>query len=176
VTRALSDQSRTIRVPVHLGDQISKLMQTAHRLAQQLGHEPTAAELATVASIPTRKVEEMLQVMHVPLSLDKPAGEEWEKDFGDFIKDETAPTPDEDVAAVMLRELLQDVLQDLPPREMHVLRLRYGLVDGETHSLEEVGRKLGVTRERVRQIEARALRRLRHPKCARRLRDFLPGQ
>jgi RNA polymerase primary sigma factor len=175
VTRALSDQSRTIRVPVHMGDQIGKLMRTAHRLTQQLGHEPTVAELAAAVDIPARKVEEMLQAMHLPLSLDVPIGEEGESDFGDFIEDETAPTPDEDVAATMLRELLQDVLQDLPPRETHVLRLRYGLVDGQTHSLEEVGRKLGVTRERVRQIEAQALKRLRHPKCARRLRDYLPG-
>ena len=176
VTRALSDQSRTIRVPVHLGDQISRLMQTAHRLAQQLGHEPTAAELAAALDIPTRKVEEILQATHLPLSLDMPTGEEGETDIGDFIEDETTPTPDEDVAATMLRELLQDMMQHLPPREMHVLRLRYGLVDGETHSLEAVGRKLEVTRERVRQIEARALKRLRHPKCARRLRDYLPGQ
>jgi len=176
VTRALSDQSRTIRVPVHLGDQIGRLMRTTHRLAQHLGREPTTEELAAAVDISTRKVEEILQAMHLPLSLDMATGEEWETDFGDFIEDETTPAPDEDVAATILRELLQDMMQHLPPREMHVLRLRYGLVDGETHSLEAVGRKLEVTRERVRQIEARALKRLRHPKCARRLRDYLPGQ
>jgi RNA polymerase primary sigma factor len=173
VTRAIADQSRTIRVPVHLGDQINRLMQTAHRLTQEVGHEPSLSKLAEALDIPTSTAEQILNAVQVPLSLEMPINE-GDGELGDLIEDEAAPTPDEDVASMALQQLIRDILQDLPPREMRILQLRYGLVDGETHTLEEVGKKLGVTRERVRQIEAQALRRLRHPKWLRRLRDFLP--
>ncbi len=173
VTRAIADQSRTIRVPVHMGDQINKLLRTSHRLTQELGREPTSEELASALEIPTRKVEEMLRVARRPLSLEMPTDDEGESELGDFIEDEDGSAPDEEVTSSMLRELLQGILQDLPPREVRILQLRYGLVDGETYTLEEVGKKLGVTRERVRQIEAQALSRLRHPTHARKLRDFL---
>ena len=173
VTRAIADQSRTIRVPVHMGDQINKLLRTAHRLTQELGREPTSEELAKALEIPTRKAEEMMRVARRPLSLEMPTDDEGDSELGDFIEDEDSAAPDEEVTSAMLRELLQYILQDLPPREVRILQLRYGLVDGETYTLEEVGKKLGVTRERVRQIEAQALSRLRHPTHARRLRDFL---
>jgi RNA polymerase primary sigma factor len=173
VTRAIADQSRTIRVPVHMGDQINKLLRTSHRLTQELGREPTSEELANALEIPTRKAEEMLRVARRPLSLEMPTDDEGESELGDFIEDEESPAPDDAVSSAMLQEMLKDILQDLPPREVRILQLRYGLVDGETYTLEEVGRKLGVTRERVRQIEAQALSRLRHPTHARRLRDYL---
>jgi RNA polymerase primary sigma factor len=173
VTRAIADQSRTIRVPVHMGDQINKLLRTSHWLTQELGREPTSEELANAMDIPTRKAEEMLRVARRPLSLEMPTDDEGESELGDFIEDEDSAAPDEEVTSSMLRELLQDILQDLPPREVRILQLRYGLVDGETYTLEEVGKKLGVTRERVRQIEAQALSRLRHPTHSRRLKDFL---
>jgi RNA polymerase primary sigma factor len=173
VTRAIADQSRTIRVPVHMGDQINKLLRTSHRLTQELGREPTSDELASALEIPTRKAEEMLRVARRPLSLEMPTDDEGDSELGDFIEDEDSSAPDEEVTSAMLRELLQVILQDLPPREVRILQLRYGLVDGETYTLEEVGKKLGVTRERVRQIEAQALSRLRHPTHARKLRDFL---
>jgi len=173
VTRAIADQSRTIRVPVHMGDQINKLLRTSHRLTQELGREPTSEELAGALEIPTRKAEEMLRVARRPLSLEMPTDDEGDSELGDFIEDEDSSAPDEEVTSAMLRELLQVILQDLPPREVRILQLRYGLVDGETYTLEEVGKKLGVTRERVRQIEAQALSRLRHPTHARKLRDFL---
>jgi RNA polymerase primary sigma factor len=173
VTRAIADQSRTIRVPVHMGDQINKLLRTSHRLTQELGREPITKELAEAMDIPTRKAEEMLRVARRPLSLEMPTDDEGESELGDFIEDEETTAPDEEVTSAMLRELLQDILQDLPPREVRILQLRYGLVDGETYTLEEVGKKLGVTRERVRQIEAQALSRLRHPTHSRKLKDFL---
>jgi len=173
VTRAIADQSRTIRVPVHMGDQINKLLRTSHRLTQELGREPSTEELAAALEIPTRKAEEMLRVARRPLSLEMPTDEEGDSELGDFIRDEESPAPDERVTSEMLRELLRTILQDLPPREVRILQMRYGLVDGETYTLEEVGKKLGVTRERVRQIEAQALSRLRHPTHARKLRDFL---
>ncbi len=173
VTRAIADQSRTIRVPVHMGDQINKLLRTAHRLTQELGREPTTEELATALEIPTRKAEEMLRVARRPLSLEMPTDDDGDSELGDFIEDEDISAPDEEVTFSMLRELLRGILQDLPPREVRILQLRYGLVDGETYTLEEVGKKLGVTRERVRQIEAQALSRLRHPTHSRRLKDFL---
>ncbi len=173
VTRAIADQSRTIRVPVHMGDQINKLLRTAHRLTQELGRDPISEELASAMEIPTRKAEEMLRVARRPLSLEMPTDDEGESELGDFIEDEDVVAPDEEVTSGMLRELLQEILQDLPPREVRILQLRYGLVDGETYTLEEVGKKLGVTRERVRQIEAQALSRLRHPAHARKLRPFL---
>jgi RNA polymerase primary sigma factor len=173
VTRAIADQSRTIRVPVHMGDQINKLLRTSHRLTQELGRDPTSEELANAMDIPTRKAEEMLRVARRPLSLEMPTDDDGESELGDFIEDEDITAPDEEVTSAMLRELLQDILQDLPPREVRILQLRYGLVDGETYTLEEVGKKLGVTRERVRQIEAQALSRLRHPTHSRKLKDFL---
>jgi len=173
VTRAIADQSRTIRVPVHMGDQINKLLRISHRLTQELGRKPTSEELAEALEIPTQKAEEMLRVARRPLSLEMPTDDEGDSELGDFIEDEESTTPDEEVTSSMLRELLQYVLQDLPPREVRILQMRYGLVDGETYTLEEVGKKLGVTRERVRQIEAQALSRLRHPTHSRRLRDFL---
>jgi RNA polymerase primary sigma factor len=173
VTRAIADQSRTIRVPVHMGDQINKLLRTSHRLTQEYGRAPTSEELAEAMEIPKRKAEEMLRVARRPLSLEMPTDDEGESELGDFIEDEDSLAPDDEVTSSMLRELLQDILQDLPPREVRILQLRYGLVDGETYTLEEVGKKLGVTRERVRQIEAQALSRLRHPAHSRWLKDFL---
>jgi len=173
VTRAIADQSRTIRVPVHMGDQINRLLRTSHRLTQELGREPTPEELAKALDIPPRKVEQMLEVARRPLSLDMATDDEEENTLGDFIEDERAVAPPEAVSESMLREAIREILQNLPPREVRILELRYGLVDGETYTLEEVGKKLGVTRERVRQIEAQALSRLRHPVHARRLKDFL---
>ena len=173
VTRAIADQSRTIRIPVHMGDQINKLLRASHRLTQELGREPTSEELAATLDMPTRKAEEMLGVARRPLSLETPTDDEGASELGDFIEDESSRAPDEEVTTWVLRELLQEILQGLPPREVRILQLRYGLVDGETYTLEEVGKKLGVTRERVRQIEAQALSRLRHPRHSRRLRGFL---
>jgi RNA polymerase primary sigma factor len=173
VTRAIADQSRTIRVPVHMGDQINKLLRTSHQLTQELGRRPIPEELAEALDIPPSKVKNMLKVARRPLSLDMPIDDEGDSKLGDFIEDKESSAPDEDVTAAMLRELLGVTLQDLPPREVRILQLRYGLVDGETYTLEEVGNKLGVTRERVRQIEAQALSRLRHPTHSRSLRDYL---
>jgi len=173
VTRAIADQSRTIRVPVHMGDQINKLLRASHRLTQELGREPTPAELANALEIPTEKAEEMIKVARQPLSLDMSIDDEGDSELGDFIEDEDVTAPDDAVTSSMLREELQHILQDLPPREVRILQLRYGLVDGETYTLEEVGKKLGVTRERIRQIESQALSRLRHPVRSRRLKGFL---
>jgi RNA polymerase primary sigma factor len=173
VTRAIADQSRTIRVPVHMGDQITKLLRTSHRLTQELGREPTSGELAQAMDITKRRAEEMLRAARQPLSLEMPTDDEGDSELGDFIEDENTPNPDDEASAAVLRELLTEMLQDLPPRAVRILKLRYGLVDGETYTLEEVGKKLGVTRERVRQIEAEALSRLRHPTRTRRLKDFL---
>ena len=175
VTRAIADQSRTIRIPVHMGDQINKLLRASHHLTQELGREPTSDELAAALDIPTRKAEDMLRVARRPLSLETPTDDEGESELGDFIEDQDGVAPEDAVTSDMLRDLLRGILQDLPPREVRILQLRYGLIDGETFTLEEVGKKLGVTRERVRQIEAQALSRLRHPTHARRLRDFLGG-
>ncbi|MEE8390328.1 MAG: sigma-70 family RNA polymerase sigma factor, partial [Anaerolineae bacterium] len=173
VTRAIADQSRTIRVPVHMGDQINKLLRTSRRLAQELGHEPTPKELASAMDITQRRAEEMLQAARQPLSLEMPADEEGNSELGDFIEDPNVPTPGDEANASLLRDLLYEMLQDLPPRAVRILKLRYGLADGETYTLEEVGKKLGVTRERVRQIEAKALGQLRHPTRTRRLKSFL---
>ncbi|MGC9396970.1 MAG: sigma-70 family RNA polymerase sigma factor [Anaerolineae bacterium] len=173
VTRAIADQSRTIRVPVHMGDQINKMLRISHRLTQQLGRGPTPEELAAEMEIPVRKVEQMLDVARRPLSLEMPTDDEGDSTLGDFVEDTDSPAPHEEVSAAMLRDLLLEILVDLPPREVKILQMRYGLLDGQTYTLEEVGKKLGVTRERVRQIEAQALSRLRHPAHARRLRDFL---
>ena len=173
VTRAIADQGRTIRVPVHMGDQINRLLRASHQLTQELGRDPTVAELAEALNVTVRKAEQMIQVARRPISLETPTDDEEESVLGDFIPDEDSPAPAEMVTSQMLREQLGDILDTLPPREVRILQLRYGLLDGETYTLEEVGRKLGVTRERVRQIEAQALSRLRHPAHARKLRDFL---
>ncbi|MGD1993949.1 MAG: sigma-70 family RNA polymerase sigma factor [Anaerolineae bacterium] len=175
VTRAIADQSRTIRVPVHMGDQINRLLRASHRLTQELGRNPTNEELAEELDITPRKVEQMLKVAQRPLSLEMPTDDEGDSTLGDFIEDEQVTAPPEAVSGSILRDMLDEILQDLPPREVRILQLRYGLVDGETYTLEEVGKRMGVTRERVRQIEAQALSRLRHPIHSRRLRDFLGG-
>jgi len=173
VTRAIADQGRTIRVPVHMGDQINKLLRVSHQLTQRLGRDPTTEELALELEVPPKKVENMIQVARRPLSLETPTDEEEDSVLGDFIQDEESPAPTETVTQNLLREHLQEVLNTLPPREVRILQLRYGLLDGQSYTLEEVGRKMGVTRERVRQIEAQALSRLRHPTHRRKLVDYL---
>jgi RNA polymerase primary sigma factor len=173
VTRAIADQGRTIRVPVHMGDQINRLLRASHQLTQELGRDPTVAELAEALNVTVRKAEQMIQVARRPISLETPTDDEEESVLGDFIPDEDSPAPVEMVTNKMLRAQLEEILSTLPLREVRILQLRYGLLDGETYTLEEVGRKLGVTRERVRQIEAQALSRLRLPAHARKLRDFL---
>ena len=173
VTRAIADQSRTIRVPVHMGDQINKMLRTSHQLTQRLGRTPTPEELSAELEVPVRKVEQMLDVARRPLSLEMPTDDEGDSTLGDFVEDADSPSPPDQLSALMLRDQLMDILVDLPPREVKILQMRYGLLDGQTYTLEQVGKKLGVTRERVRQIEAQALSRLRHPAHARRLRDFL---
>lgn len=173
VTRAIADQSRTIRVPVHMGDQINKLLRVSHQLTQRLGRDPTPEELAAELDLPLRKVEQMLDVARRPLSLEMPTDDEEDSTLGDFVEDTESPAPPDEVNSDMLRDVLMEILSELPPREVKILQMRYGLLDGQTYTLEEVGKKLGVTRERVRQIEAQALSRLRHPAHARRLRDFL---
>ncbi len=175
VTRAIADQSRTIRVPVHMGDQINKLLRISHQLTQRLGRDPRPEELASELDIPLRKVEQMLDVARRPLSLEMPTDDEEESTLGDFVEDTESPAPPDEVSSAMLKDTLMDILNELPPREVKILQMRYGLLDGQTYTLEQVGKKMGVTRERVRQIEAQALSRLRHPTHARRLRDFLTG-
>ncbi|MGB8252361.1 MAG: sigma-70 family RNA polymerase sigma factor [Anaerolineaceae bacterium] len=173
VTRAIADQGRTIRVPVHMGDQINKLLRVQHQLTQRLGREPTVEELAHELEVPPKKVENMIQVARRPLSLETPTDDEEDSVLGDFIEDDEASPPDDTATYNLLREHLGEVLNALPPREVRILQLRYGLLDGQAYTLEEVGRKMGVTRERVRQIEAQALSRLRHPSIRRKLRDYL---
>jgi len=173
VTRAIADQGRTIRVPVHMGDQINKLLRVQHQLTQKLGREPSVEELAIALDVPPKKVENMIQVARRPLSLETPTDDEEDSVLGDFIEDDQAPPPDDSATYNLLREHLEEVLNSLPPREVRILQLRYGLLDGQAYTLEEVGRKMGVTRERVRQIEAQALSRLRHPTIRRKLRDYL---
>jgi RNA polymerase primary sigma factor len=173
VTRAIADQGRTIRVPVHMGDQINKLLRVQHQLTQRLGREPSVEELADALEVPPKKVENMIQVARRPLSLETPTDDEEDSVLGDFIEDDEAPPPDDTATYNLLREHLGEVLNGLPPREVRILQLRYGLLDGQAYTLEEVGRKMGVTRERVRQIEAQALSRLRHPTIRRKLRDYL---
>ena len=173
VTRAIADQGRTIRVPVHMGDQINKLLRVQHQLTQKLGREPSVEELAETLEVTPKKVENMIQVARRPLSLETPTDDEDDSVLGDFIEDDEAPPPDDMATFNLLREHLVEVLDTLPPREVRILQLRYGLLDGQAYTLEEVGRKMGVTRERVRQIEAQALTRLRHPSVRRKLRDYL---
>jgi RNA polymerase primary sigma factor len=173
VTRAIADQGRTIRVPVHMGDQINKLLRVQHQLTQRLGRDPSVEELANALEVTPQKVENMIQVARRPLSLETPTDDEEDSVLGDFIQDEEVPAPDESATYNLLREHLDSVLNSLPPREVRILQLRYGLLDGQAYTLEEVGRKMGVTRERVRQIEAQALSRLRHPAIRRKLREYL---
>ncbi len=173
VTRAIADQGRTIRVPVHMGDQINKLLRVQHQLTQRLGRDPSVEELAEALDVPPKKVENMIQVARRPLSLETPTDDEEDSVLGDFIQDQEAPAPDESATYNLLKEHLEEVLNTLPPREVRILQLRYGLLDGQAYTLEEVGRKMGVTRERVRQIEAQALSRLRHPVIRRKLREYL---
>jgi RNA polymerase primary sigma factor len=173
VTRAIADQGRTIRVPVHMGDQINKLLRVQHQLTQRLGREPSVEELADALEVPPKKVENMIQVARRPLSLETPTDDEEDSVLGDFIEDDEAAPPDDTATYNLLKEHLSEVLNSLPPREVRILQLRYGLLDGQAYTLEEVGRKMGVTRERVRQIEAQALSRLRHPSIRRKLRDYL---
>lgn len=173
VTRAIADQGRTIRVPVHMGDQVSRMLRTQHQLKQKYGRDPTIPEIAEALETTTKKIENMLQLARHPLSLQTPIGDEEDDVLGDFIEDETTPTPDTTASNNLLQEQLQDLLNTLPPREARILQLRYGLNDGETLTLNEVGQKMGVTRERVRQIEAQALRRLRTPNIQRILRAYL---
>jgi RNA polymerase primary sigma factor len=173
VTRAIADQGRTIRVPVHMGDQINKLLRVQHQITQRLGREPSVEELAISLEVTPKKVENMIQVARRPLSLETPTDDEEDSVLGDFIEDDEAPPPDDTATYNLLKEHLEIILNDLPPREVRILQLRYGLLDGQSYTLEEVGRKMGVTRERVRQIEAQALSRLRHPNIRRKLRDYL---
>jgi len=173
VTRAIADQGRTIRVPVHMGDQINKLLRVSHQLTQKLGRDPTTEEMADLLGVTPKKVENMIQVARRPLSLETPTDEEEDSVLADFIQDEESPAPVDTVTQNLLQEHLKEVLNSLPPREVRILQLRYGLLDGQSYTLEEVGRKMGVTRERVRQIEAQALSRLRHPGHRRKLVDYL---
>jgi RNA polymerase primary sigma factor len=173
VTRAIADQGRTIRVPVHMGDQINRLLRVQHQLTQSFGRKPTVDELADALEVPPIKVENMIQVARRPLSLELPTDDEEDSMLGDFIEDDEVPPPDDTATYNLLKEHLVTLLDSLPPREVRILQLRYGLLDGQSYTLEEVGRKMGVTRERVRQIEAQALSRLRHPSVKRRLRDYL---
>ena len=173
VTRAIADQGRTIRVPVHMGDQINKLLRVQHQITQRLGREPNLEELAEALQVTPKKVENMIQVARRPLSLETPTDDEEDSVLADFIEDHDATAPDEMATFNLLRQHLDEVLFNLPPREVRILQLRYGLLDGQAYTLEEVGRKMGVTRERVRQIEAQALSRLRHPAVRRKLREYL---
>ncbi|RME06586.1 MAG: sigma-70 family RNA polymerase sigma factor [Anaerolineae bacterium] len=173
VTRAIADQGRTIRLPVHMGDQINRMLRTRHQLTQELGREPTIDELAIALEVTPEKVQYMLRVARRPLSLEMPTDDDAESVLGDFIPDDDSPPPDDKAIQNLLKEHLSLILDTLPPREVRVLQLRYGLLDGRMYTLEEVGRKMGVTRERVRQIEAQALNRLRHPSIQDKLSAYL---
>ena len=173
VTRAIADQGRTIRVPVHMYEQINRLTRTSRQLVQELGRDPTTEEIADELGVTPRKVEHIMRVSQRPLSLEMPVGEEEDSYLGDFIEDEDADAPGEAAGHQLLREVIDEIFQSLTPREVRILQLRFGLVDGYCYTLEEVGKKFGVTRERIRQIEAQALSRLRHPSRSRKLRDYL---
>jgi len=173
VTRAIADQGRTIRVPVHMGDHINKVFRIQYLLTQRLGREPTIEEMAEALELPPQKVENIIKVARRPLSLELPTGDEEDSVLGDFIEDDEITPPDEAATYNMLRENLSEILKGLPAREGRILQLRYGLFDGQAYTLQEVGRKMGVTRERVRQIETQALNRLRHPSIRRKLHDYL---
>ncbi len=173
ITRAIADQARTIRIPVHMVETINKLIRVSRQLLQQYGRDPTPEELSREMEIPEEKVREILKIAQEPVSLETPIGEEEDSHLGDFIPDEDAPAPAEAAAFTLLKEQLMDVLDTLTPREMKVLKLRFGLDDGRARTLEEVGKEFQVTRERIRQIEAKALRKLRHPSRSKKLRDYL---
>ncbi len=173
VTRAIADQGRTIRVPVHMYEQINRLARISRQLVQELGRDPTMEEIAGELGVSPKKVERTIKVSQRPLSLEMPVGEEDDSFLGDFIEDGEAPSPTDQASQQLLREQLDDIFGSLTPREVRILQLRFGLVDGYSYTLEEVGKKFGVTRERIRQIEAQALGRLRHPSRSRKLRDFL---
>ena len=173
ITRAIADQSRTIRIPVHMVETINKLIRVQRNLLQELGREPQPEEIAKAMDLPVERVREILKVAQEPVSLETPIGEEDDSHLGDFIQDENVPVPAEAAAATLLREQLDDELATLTEREQKVLRLRFGLDDGKARTLEEVGKEFQVTRERIRQIEAKALRKLRHPSRAKKLKDFM---
>ena len=173
ITRAIADQARTIRIPVHMVETINRLTRVQRVLIQELGREPTPTELAEKMGVSEEKVREIQKIAQDPISLEKPIGEEEDSHLGDFIEDEKTATPTDEVASKMLKEQLLHILDTLTPREEKVLRLRYGIDDGKSRTLEEVGKEFNVTRERIRQIEAKALRKLRHPSRSKKLKDFL---
>ena len=173
ITRAIADQARTIRIPVHMVETINKLIRVSRQLLQELGREPAPEEIAKQMGIPVERVREIMKVAQEPVSLETPIGEEEDSHLGDFIEDQDAPAPAEAASFMLLKEQLEEVLETLTPREEKVLRLRFGLDDGRARTLEEVGQNFGVTRERIRQIEAKALRKLRHPSRSKKLKDFL---
>ena len=173
ITRAIADQARTIRIPVHMVETINKLIRTSRHLLQQLGREPSPEEIAAEMEIPVEKVTEIQKIAQDPVSLETPIGEEEDSHLGDFIQDEDSPAPHDAASYTMLREQLEEVMNTLTPREAKVLKLRFGLEDGKSRTLEEVGKEFNVTRERIRQIEAKALRKLRHPSRSKKLRDYM---
>ena len=173
ITRAIADQARTIRIPVHMVETINKVIRVSRQLLQELGHDPSAEEIAEEMGMPVDKVRDILKIAQEPVSLETPIGEEEDSHLGDFIPDEDASEPSEAASFSLLKEQLMEVLDTLTPREKKVLELRFGIVDGRTRTLEEVGKEFNVTRERIRQIEAKALRKLRHPSRSKKLRDFL---
>ena len=173
ITRAIADQARTIRIPVHMVETINKVKKVSSQLLHEYGHDPSAEEIAERLEMPVEKVREIMRVAQEPVSLETPIGEEEDSHLGDFIPDDDAPVPAEAASQTLLKEQLADVLKTLTPREEKVLRLRFGLEDGRPRTLEEVGKEFNVTRERIRQIEAKALRKLRHPSRSKKLRDFL---
>ncbi|WP_038671523.1 MULTISPECIES: RNA polymerase sigma factor RpoD [unclassified Pelosinus] len=173
ITRAIADQARTIRIPVHMVETINKLIRVSRQLLQELGREPQPEEIAKEMDISVERVREIMKIAQEPVSLETPIGEEEDSHLGDFIEDQDAPAPAEAASFMLLKEQLEEVLETLTPREEKVLRLRFGLDDGRARTLEEVGQHFGVTRERIRQIEAKALRKLRHPSRSKKLKDFL---
>lgn len=173
ITRAIADQARTIRIPVHMVETINKVVRVERQLLQELGRQPQALEIASEMGMPVDKVREIMKIAQEPVSLETPIGEEEDSHLGDFIPDEDIPAPADAASHILLKEELSEVLKTLTPREEKVLRLRFGLEDGRMRTLEEVGREFEVTRERIRQIEAKALRKLRHPSRSKRLKDFL---
>ena len=173
ITRAIADQARTIRIPVHMVETINKLIRTSRHLLQQLGREPTPEEIAKEMEVPVEKVMEIQKIAQDPVSLETPIGEEDDSHLGDFIQDDDSPAPQDSAAYTLLKEQLEEVMNTLTPREAKVLKLRFGLEDGKARTLEEVGKEFQVTRERIRQIEAKALRKLRHPSRSKKLRDYM---